>query len=545
MERPKVLVIDDEAGPRESLRMILKDNCEVMLAAGPIEGLKLAEQHRPDMVFLDIKMPEMEGTEVLRRIKEIDPDIEVSLFTAFAAVDTAQQALRYGAIDYLTKPFSVEEVTEVLTRALQRRRERQKERALLQQLQPAAQAISGHLQALDDRASAEDERQILQNLTEAHSSIETQLSKVARLNAIGEIAAEVAHDVSNFLTAILLRIEMLLMNLKQSQRVDADTVKDALQDIVQAARNGVQAVQRISGISKSDPYEPSQAVNVNDVISDVVNLSIGQFNNGQGSKIGVQTGQVPPVFGSPTALRTAVMNIVINARQALTNGGQVWVATFAEDDQVIIQVRDTGVGIPPEVMARITEPFFTTKGEQGSGLGLSVARKVIARHEGTLSFDSQAGKGTTVTIRLPVAKDYAPSDKPARREAARAAEDVPDVLVVDDDNRMLNTLRASLVATGMVAEGAKDAETGLRKFEDYLRDAQRAPGVVVADLRMPGLLGTDMAKRIKQLAPNTRFILISAYVNDEPALVSCPYLDAVIKKPFKISDLLEHMQFVS
>ncbi len=545
MERPKILVIDDEPGPRESLRMILKDNYEVMLAANPIEGLKLAEEHRPDMVFLDIKMPEMEGTEVLRRIKEIDPDIEVALFTAYAAVDSAQQAVRHGAIDYLTKPFSVAEIISVVDRALQRRRQRARELALLQQLRPAAQALSGQLDALDEPSSASDQREIFQNLAEAHNSIETQLSKVARLNAIGEIAAEVAHDVSNFLTAILLRIEMLLMNLKQSRRVDADTVKDALQDIVEAARNGVQAVQRISGISKSDPYEPSQPVDVNDVISDVVSLSVGQFNSGQGDKIIVRTGEVPPIYGSPTALRTAIMNIVINARQALTDGGQVWLTTFAEQGEVVIQVRDTGVGIPPELISSITEPFFTTKGERGSGLGLSVARKVIARHGGTLSFDSEPGKGTTVTIRLPIAREHAAKDDRAAPEAAPASAGVPDVLVVDDDKRMLNTLRASLVGAGLVAEGAEDAETGLRKFEDYLRNSQRAPRVVIADLRMPGLLGTDMAQRIKQLAPNTRFILISAYVNDEPELDSCPYLDAVIRKPFKISDLLEHMLFVT
>ncbi len=545
MERPKVLVIDDEAGPRESLRMILRDSYEVILAAGPIEGLKLAEEQRPDVVFLDIKMPEMEGTEVLRRIKEIDPDIEVTLFTAFAAIDTAQQAVRHGAIDYLTKPFSVEEVVSVAARALQKRRQRQKEQALLQQIQPAAQAISGQLDALDEPSSASDQREILQNLAEAHNSIETQLSKVARLDAIGEIAAEVAHDVSNFLTAILLRIEMLLMNLKQSQRVDADTVKDALQDIVEAARNGVQAVQRISGISKSDPYEPSEHVDVNDVIRDVVSLSVGQFNDGQGNKITVETGQVPPIYGSPTALRTAIMNIVINARQALTEGGQVCLTTLVEKGEVVIQVRDTGVGVPPELISRITEPFFTTKGERGSGLGLSVARKVIARHGGTLSFDSEPGKGTTVNIRLPIASEHAAMEDRAAPEAAPAPEDVPDVLVVDDDKRMLNTLKASLVGAGLVAEGAEDAETGLRKFEDYLRNSQRAPGVVVADLRMPGLLGTDMAQRIKQLAPDTRFILISAYVNDEPELASCPHLDAVIGKPFKISDLLEHMPFVT
>jgi len=486
MANPKVLVIDDEAGPRESLRMILKDNCQVLTADGPIEGLKLAGEHHPDMVFLDIKMPEMDGTEVLRRIKEMDPDIEVALITAFGAVDSAQQALRYGAIDYLTKPFSVRDITGVLDRALERRSERQKQQALLQQLAPTAQALSGQLSALNDQQSGPDQDAILQNLTEAHNSIETQLSKIARLNAIGEIAAEVAHDVNNFLTAILLRIEMLLMNLKQSPQVDADTLRDALQEIVQTARDGAQAVQRISGISKSDPYEPSQYLDINTLVQDVVNISVGQFNNGGRARIRVEAGEVPSIFGSPAALRTAIMNIVINARQALDDDGEVCIRTCAHDGQAVIEVRDSGSGIPPELLDRIIEPFFTTKGETGSGLGLSVARKVVARHDGTLEFDSKLSEGTTVTIRLPIAAESSSKDAMAKVEEPAVTQGVPDVLVVDDDKRTLNSIRASLVGAGLAADGAIEPIrlSGGRPCLQYIvddRTARRGRGPLQGD----------------------------------------------------------------
>jgi signal transduction histidine kinase len=537
MDRSRVLVIDDEAGPRESLRMILKDTYDVTLAENPIQGLKLADQQRPDVVFLDIKMPEMEGTEVLRRIKEIDPDIEVVMFTAFAAVDSAQLALRYGAIDYLTKPFSVQDIVHVAQRAARRRTEKLRERVLLQQLQPAAQALLGQLAAIGEPAGSGQSSAIFENLTEAHSSIETQLSKVARLNAIGEIAAEVAHDVSNFLTAILLRIEMLLMNLKQTSEVDAETIRDALGDIIQAARDGAQAVQRISGISKSDPYEPASMVDLNTVISEVVGLGVGQSSGGDNVQITVDSGPIPPVFGSPSALRTAIMNIVINARQALEEGGEVSIHSLTEGEDVVVQVRDTGAGIPPDIVHRLTEPFFTTKGERGSGLGLSVARKVIARHEGSLSFESEEGRGTTVTIRLPAATAV-----PVEQAASRRIDAVPDVLLVDDDRRLLGTLQASLIGAGLSVEGAGDAAAGLQTFENCLREHGHAPAVLIVDLRMPGLLGTDMARRIKAIAPRTRVILISAYVAEDSDIQADPYLDAVIKKPFPIAQLLREIR---
>ena len=537
MDRSRVLVIDDEAGPRESLRMILKDTYNVTLAENPIQGLKLADQQRPDVVFLDIKMPEMDGTEVLRRIKEIDPDIEVVMFTAFAAVDSAQLALRYGAIDYLTKPFSVQDIADVAERAARRRTDKLRQRILLQQLQPAARALVGQLAALDEPTSSGPSSAIRANLTEAHNSIETQLSKVARLNAIGEIAAEVAHDVSNFLTAILLRIEMLLMNLKQTSEVDAEAIRDALGDIIQAARDGAQAVQRISGISKSDPYEPASMVDLNTVISEVVGLGVGQSSSGDRTQITVDAGPVPPVFGSPSALRTAIMNIVINARQALGEGGEVSIHSLTDGDDVVVQVVDTGSGIPPNILHRLTEPFFTTKGECGSGLGLSVARKVVDRHEGTLSFESEQGRGTTVTIRLPTATTV-----PVEQAISRGTETVPDVLLVDDDRRLLGTLQASLIGAGLTVEGASDAATGLRKFQDCLKEHGHAPAVVVVDLRMPGLLGTDMARRIKAIAPRTRIVLISAYIADDSDIRTDPYLDAVIEKPFPIAELLREIR---
>lgn len=546
MPRPIVLIIDDEAGPRESLRMILKNRYDVLLADGPTAGLKLAGESHPDVVFCDIKMPEMEGPEVLRRLKQIDPEVEVALITAYAAVDTAQQALRFGAIDYITKPFSVQDIMIVADRAVEKRRKGERERALLAQLEPATQMLSGQLSAISGPA-ATDQSTIYQNLTQAHNSIEGQLSKIAKLNAIGEVAAEVAHDVRNFLTAILLRIEILLMDMKDPADVNGDAVKEALQDILQAASDGAQAVQRISSISKGDPYEAFTLLSVNDVANDVVNMAFGQFQAAQGVSIKVETQPVPQVYGSPTALRTALMNIVINARQALPEGGgQVTIRTGVADGSVFIAVCDTGKGIAPDIMPIITEAFFTTKGENGSGLGLSVARKVVGCHDGRIEFESVDGEGTTVTLRLPVpqAEGQAPAETAGADapEPAVPARNVPDVLVIEDDAEMLTNIKSALHGAGLFAEGAREANEGLVRFEHYLHEFGQAPETVITDLHMPGLLGTELAKRIKKLVPATRVILISGYITEEATHVSNPYVDAILKKPFRFQELLRHLK---
>ncbi|MCE5238968.1 response regulator [bacterium] len=545
MSKPLVLIIDDEAGPRESMRMILKNRYDVLLADGAEAGLALARDRKPDVVFCDIRMPEIEGPEVLRRLKVIDPEVQVALITAYAAVDTAQQAVRHGAIDYITKPFSVQEILQVAERGMERRREAARREALLQQLQPAAQVLSGQLGALSTQPGLPDQTAIYQNLAQAHNSIETQLSKLAKLNAIGEVAAEVAHDVRNFLTAILLRIEILLMDLKDPGEVNSESVKEALQDILRAASDGAQAVQRISSIAKSDPYEPFTLLNVNEVVNDVVNMAFGQFQAHQNVGIEVHTQDVPMIYGSPTALRTAVMNIVINARQALPDtGGRVTMSTGVEDDQVFIRVHDTGRGIAADVMPYITEPFFTTKGEHGSGLGLSVARKVVSCHDGRIEFESVPDAGTTVTLWLPMGSETegAPVATAPAATPQAGAVDVPDVLVVEDDVETLTYMNSSLTAMGFRTEGARAADEALTKFEQYLREQGQGPSALITDLHLPGLLGTELARRVKRMAPATRIVLISGYITEESTQITCPYVDAIIKKPFRFPDLVQHLR---
>lgn len=542
MAKPLVLIIDDQPGPRESMRMILKNRYEVMLADGAEAGLAAAREHTPDVVFCDIRMPEMDGPEVLRRLKQIDPEIQVALITAYAAVDSAQLAVRHGAIDYITKPFSVQDILQVAERGVERRQEAARKEELLQQLQPAAQALSGQLGALSSQPVLPDQGIIYQNLAQAHNSIESQLSKLARLNAIGEVAAEVAHDVRNFLTAILLRIEILLMDIKEPAELNSEAVKDALQDILRAASDGAQAVQRISAIAKTDPYEPFTLLSLNEVVNDVVNMSFGQFQANQGVRIEVRAEELPMIYGSPAALRTALMNVVINARQALPEtGGVVTISTGIEDEEAFIQIHDTGRGIAPDAMAHITEPFFTTKGEHGSGLGLSVARKVLSCHEGRIEFSSVLDAGTTVTMWLPTNRQMESLD--ARLPDDQPTDgDVPDVLIVEDDLEMLTHMTSSLAAVGFTPHGVRQASEALAAFEDYLRHHGQAPAALITDLHLPGLLGTELARQVKQLAPATRIVLISGYITEDSSQISCPHVDAVIKKPFRINDLVKYLR---
>ncbi len=533
MGLPKILVIDDERGPREALRMILKEKYEVALASSPEEGLRLVEEFQPEVVFLDIKMPQMEGTEVLRLIKERDERVEVAMITAYAAVDTAQQAVRLGAIDYLTKPFGMNDVLRVAQRAVDRRQERHDREVSLQQLQRATRDLTEQIAELRRRSDFTDLSTIFDGLALAQHSVESQREGMARLRAIGEIAAEVAHDVDNFLSAILLRIEVLQSKLQETQSLDPGEVTGALQEIAQATTDSAHAIARISLMS-ADPFEPSEKVDLAAILRDAAALSAGQASHGREATLVWETEELPPVAGSPEGLRTAFMNVVLNARQALPEqAGEIRVRAYLEGEEAVVEVTDTGMGIEPEVMEKITDPFFTTKGPEGSGLGLSIARKVISRHGGSLEFTSEPGQGTSVKVKLPVGAR--PGD------FGVAAGGVPDVLVVDDDERLLDLIAGYLQAAGLEVQTETTGLGGWRQFEQYLTSSRRAPNVVVTDGRLPDLPGTELARRVKAAAPDTKVLLLSAYVSPEASTEHNPQLDAVMRKPFDLPELLSQV----
>lgn len=528
MTEADVLVIDDQPGPRDSLRMILKGTHRVRTASSGPEGLDMIRQQKPDLVFLDIKMPGMDGVEVLQRIKKFDADIEVAIITAYAAVESAQEAVRYGALDYLTKPFGLNDVRDVVARALQRQQKRAEQEAMTAQLRQISETLARRLGELTNQPGDADPTALYEQLTSAHSSIADQLSRVGRLNAIGEIAAEVAHDVNNFLSTILLRIEMLLMKTRSSDQLSAEEVAEGLHEMYRVAQDSVQTVERIAGFSRSDPFEPDERLQIEELLREAADTSIGASSRGRDQKIVWELDQIPPIVGNATALRTVFVNLFINARQAMEGPGEIRVATCQRGNNVEVEISDNGCGMSPGVLERVSQPFFTTK-EEGTGLGLSIAQKIVDRHGGYLLFDSVPDVGTTVTVSLPVEGPESASEQSAGP---------PDVLVIDDDQELVDSLRDLFEAQGWVISSATSGVGGLAELESCLREYDQAPRAVIVDLRLSDLSGTDLAQCIKQIAPEAYTVLLSAYLAQEPQAGVSPYFDSVMAKPCSSDEIV-------
>jgi signal transduction histidine kinase len=373
---PQVLVIDDEMGPRESLRMLLKPSYQVHTADSVEIGLKLLNEKKPDAIVMDIRMPGMTGIEGLRRIRQIDPHLSVIMLTGFGALETAKEALRLGANDYISKPFDAREMREVIGRNVERTR-----------LQRQSEVTGRELQELNER-------------------LRNELAQKERLASLGQASAEFVHDLSNPLTIVWGYVQILAKKLEQSgdgnNGGNASSPRELhiIEQNVRLCRELLTMWQSYGRVGASKPKPVSMSSIVQDVSRSVT---------GMASQNGVQLDceiaeEELIVLGDPTQLTRALQNVIVNAIQAATEKhGKVVVNCQEKDLYADIQVRDTGYGIAEDEIGKIFEPYFTTKqGKNGTGLGLYITKKVIDDHNGSIEVASTLGVGTTFTLRLPL-----------------------------------------------------------------------------------------------------------------------------------------------
>lgn len=242
---------------------------------------------------------------------------------------------------------------------------------------------------------------VVKNLTES-KALAADLEHTKKLTALGTVASGVAHNFNNILTTVLGRVQLLIRFPMTMEKV-----QDSLRVIEKSALDGAATVKRIQDYSKKEQgaLEVS-AVDVNEIVGDVVAFTRARWETQAKDKgltydVRVEPGAVAPIAGSSSELREVLINLMLNAIDAMPRGGTIVIRTDRLDRNVRILFIDDGPGMPPEVRARIFDPFFTTKGRAGTGLGLFESAQIVRRHSGRLSCDSEPGRGTTFVIELP------------------------------------------------------------------------------------------------------------------------------------------------
>jgi two-component system, sensor histidine kinase and response regulator len=373
---PQVLVIDDEMGPRESLRMLLKPNYQVYTADNVEAGLRILREKKPDAVISDIRMPGTNGIDGLRKIREIDPHVAVIMLTGFGALETAKEALRLGANDYISKPFDAREMREVIGRNVERTR----------------------IQRTGVNAAAE--------IKELNNRLLKELAQKERLASLGQASAEFVHDLGNPLTIVWGYVQLLAKKLEESEKENGTTNETSAKELniieqnVRLCRELLTMWQSYGSVEAS-PHKP---ISVSGIVREVVK-GVGPMAVQNGVELQCNICDDPcTLLGDSVQIMRAIQNVIINAIQASSEKkGSVAVSCMRKDFYVDVRVEDTGYGIAPAQMAKIFDPYFTTKqGKSGTGLGLYITKKVVEDHNGSIKVDSTPRIGTTFTIRLPL-----------------------------------------------------------------------------------------------------------------------------------------------
>ncbi|MCX7643345.1 MAG: response regulator, partial [Armatimonadetes bacterium] len=349
--------------------------------------------------------------------------------------------------------------------------------------------------------------QQVQQAYEELRAIQERIMEQERLRALGQIASGIAHDINNALVPIQGFAEILMEH-------GDPMVRDAAEVIFKSANDITATVQRMREFYKvRTSEEVLEMVDLNSICKDAWVMTRPRwFNMPRERGIVIETrlelaDDLPPLMGIPGEIRQAIVNLVINAVDAMPEGGVLTIRTYRRDkggrEWAVIEVSDTGVGMDEETKRRAIEPFFTTKGERGSGLGLPAVYGTVQRHEGFMEIDSELGKGTTVRL-------WFPSNVVKTVELPEGELPSLRLLVIDDEPSVRETLALLLRKDGHVVSTAVDGEEGLELFQ-IARLQGRPFNVVITDLGMPKMDGMTVARKIKEIAPETPVVLLSGW----------------------------------
>ena len=353
-----------------------------------------------------------------------------------------------------------------------------------------------------------------------------------RLRALGEMASGIAHDFNNALTPILGFSDLLISFPDRLN--DRAQVTEYLKYINMAARDGADVVSRLREFyRKREENDQFLPVNLHSIVEQAVVLTQPRWKDqAQANNVSIQVlndvEETINISGEESGLREAFMNLIFNAVDATPDGGTITIYAHQDDEQVTIQVKDTGIGMTPEVLQRSLEPFYTTKGEKGTGLGLAEVYGIVQRHEGSLTLESEPGNGTTVIIQLPVRTEQAEEMRSEIETLSRSLH----VLVVDDEPAIRDVLRGYLTADGHSVETAQNGHEGMELFNAADFD------VVLLDRAMPEMSGDQLAVLMKQVAPNVPVIMITGFASVIDSIAEKPpAVDLMITKPIALDTL--------
>jgi PAS domain S-box-containing protein len=370
---------------------------------------------------------------------------------------------------------------------------------------------------------------IARDITEQKEERE-RAARADKLRALGQLASGVAHDFNNSLAAILGRAQLL------RRQTQDEALTRNIEIIQTAAEDAAATVRRIQTFARKSPAKEFEMLDVSSLLTDAIEITRTRWQNearlrGLEYEVTLEAESGLHTFGSASELREVFVNLIVNAVDAMPDGGRLSISCTREAARLRLRFADTGTGMPDDVRQKIFDPFFTTKGAQGTGLGLSVSYSIIERHEGLISVASEIGGGTVFTLDLPAA-----SALPVPHEAIAQPAEVPSlsILVIDDEPAVRETLAEMLEVMGHKVLLAESGHTALQTLAGNDCD------LVFTDLAMPEMDGWETSREIRKRWPQMNVVLVTGYGT---STVTPPgedgLVNGIIGKPFDFSQISE------
>ncbi len=373
--RAKILIIDDDHGPRESLRILLKYDYDVLVAGSVADGVVALKANKIDAIIMDNRMPGRTGLEGLLDVRRIDTHVSIIMLTGYGTLETACEAFRNQATDFMTKPPDTDAMLDAVAKNVELTRAKRAR----------------------DNVSKE--------LAELNMNLSTELNSTRSLATLGQRSDEIIHDLGNPLTILTCCIDLLQSKVDEMRPETSSQWMEALGYIQMIKKS----VQHCCGLAdtwrqlRDDIAQHRAAMPAHDFLTEAVDsMQPMSAMSGVSLKLAFAEKVEGDIEIDAVQMRRVAHNLIINAMQA-TDGGRGIVSVLGSVTETFFEftVTDNGTGISADKLAMIFEPYFSTK-SGGTGLGLAISRRIVEEHGGTLRAESEVGRGSTFTVRLPL-----------------------------------------------------------------------------------------------------------------------------------------------
>lgn len=503
-KQPRVLVVDDDTAMRRAMEIILKSEFDVTTIESGNRALDHIQQNNDfDVVSLDLNMPGLSGIETLQAIKQYSPTTEVLLVTAFQDLESAKQALKLGAYDYIEKPISKDAYRQSIRKGV------------------------------DRRQKAVESEQARERL----DIVKAQLVHSEKLSAIGQLLAGVVHEINNPLSGIVGYSELLLTGIASPEKS-----RKYIENIQQCAHLCQNIVQKLLTFSRKQAPK-RKYIQIGKIVESTLELLQHEIKK-HAVHVTIQfADNMPPANVDVSQIQQVFLNIITNAVQAMQQQDHlptITVKSEFDDRSIRISFIDNGPGIPKDNLQQIFEPFFTTKPEgKGTGLGLSVCYEIIQEHGGDIYVSSEPQKGTRFVVELPVVAKDASLQTESSSPQTDQATDTKKILVIDEKETGHDLLENMIAALDHRVDVTEDAAAAQQKLLAGNYD------IIISNMAMPELGGQQLCKYLGQVKPEliSRIIFITGgVVSEEIRLFLEQNKLPSINKPFGIKDIQKAIQ---